>query len=69
MVSSIQALRVENLEARLGLQQFVCTSLELQLEFAQTAEEKRILALRRTQALKEWNVSQFALELLKRGAE
>lgn len=65
----IQALRVENLETRLGLQQFVCASLELELEFAQTAAEKRILALRQTQALKEWNVSQFALELLKRGAE
>jgi hypothetical protein len=65
----VQALRVENLEARIGLQQFLCTSLELELEFAQTAEEKRILALRRAQALKEWNVSQFALELLKRGAE
>ncbi|MGO9324196.1 MAG: hypothetical protein ACLP07_06505 [Terracidiphilus sp.] len=65
----IQALRVENLETRIGLQQFVCATLELELEIAQTAEEKRILALRRTQALKEWNVSQFALELLKRGAE
>jgi hypothetical protein len=65
----VHALRVENLETRIGLQQFVCTSLELELEFAQTVEEKRILALRRTQALKEWNVSQFALELLKRGAE
>jgi hypothetical protein len=65
----IQALRVENLETRVGLRQFVCTTLELELEFAQTAGEKRILGLRQTQALKEWNVSQFALELLKRGAE
>jgi hypothetical protein len=65
----VQALRVENLETRVGLQQFVCTTLELELEFAQTAQEKRVLALRQTQALKEWNVSQFALELLKRGAE
>jgi hypothetical protein len=65
----IQALRVENLETRLGLQQFVCTTLELEIEIAQTAEEKRILALRRAQALKKQNVSRFALELLKRGAE
>jgi hypothetical protein len=65
----VQALRVENLETRIGLQQFVCSTLELELEFAQTAEEKRTLALRQTQALKVWNVSQFALELLKRSAE
>ncbi len=69
MGQMIQALRVENLEARIGLQQFVCTTLELELEFAQTAQEKRILALRQTQALKERTVSQFALDLLKRGAE
>lgn len=65
----IQALRVENLEARVGLQQFVCTTLELELELAQTAQEKNVLVLRQTQALRERNVSQFALELLKRGAE
>jgi hypothetical protein len=69
MVQMVQALRVENLEARIGLQQFVCISLELEIEFAQTAREKRILALRQTQALKERTVSQFALDLLMRGAE
>lgn len=69
MGSMVQALRVENLEARIGLQQFVCVTLELELEIAPTAEQKRILALRQAQALKEWNVSQLALELLKRGAE
>jgi len=65
----IQALRVENLETRIGLQQFVCATLELELELAQTEREKRTLGLRQTQALKACGVSQFALELLKREAE
>jgi hypothetical protein len=69
MDSIIHALRVENLETRVGLRQFVCASLELEIEFAQTAGEKRTLSLRQKQALRDQNVSQFALELLKRGAE
>lgn len=65
----IQALRVENLETRLGLHRFVCTSLELEFEFAQTVEARHILAHRRTEAMKGCDVLQFALELLKREAE
>ena len=69
MGSAIQALRVENLETRLGLRQFVCTSLELEIEFAQTVEARQLLAQRRSQATKDCQVLQFALELLKRQVE
>lgn len=65
----IQALRVENLETRLGLHRFVCASLALEFEFAQTAEARHILAQRRAEEMKDCNVLQFALELLKRQVE
>ncbi len=69
MGSIIQALRVENLETRLGLHQFVCKSLELESEFAQSVEARHILAQRRAKEMVDCNVLQFALELLKREVE
>jgi hypothetical protein len=69
MEAMIQALRVENLETRLGLHQFVCASLELESEFAPTVEARKSLAHRRVQEIRECDVLQFALELLKREAE
>ena len=65
----IQAFRVENLETRLGLHQFVCASLELESEFAQTHEARDILAQRRAEEMKDCDVLQFAVELLRREAE
>jgi len=65
----VQALRIENLEARIGLQQFVCAELELEIELARSAKERRTLSARRTQAIREQNLAKFALELLKREAE
>jgi hypothetical protein len=69
MDSNIQALRIENLETRLGFRRFVSSSLELESEFAQTAAARQILAHQRTQEMKEYNVPRFALELLKREVE
>jgi hypothetical protein len=68
MESKIQALRVENLETRLSLHRFVCTSLDLELEFAQTVEASDLLAHRRIQAMNGCDVLELALELLKREA-
>ena len=69
METIIQALRVENLETRLGLHQFVCASLELESEFAQTVEARNILDQRRAEEMKDCDTLQFALELLKRQGE
>jgi len=54
--ATIQALRVENLETRLGLSRFACTSLELEFEFAQTVESRHILANRWERAIKGCDV-------------
>jgi hypothetical protein len=62
-------MRVENLETRLGLSRFACTSLELELEFAQTFEARHILARRWDRAIKGCDVLQLALELLMREKE
>jgi hypothetical protein len=67
--SIIQALRIENLETRLGLSRFSCISLELEFEFAQTGEARNILADSRDRAIKRCDVLQLALELLKRDKE
>jgi len=65
----IQALRIENLETRLGLSRFSCTSLELEFEFAQNGDARNILADRWDRATKGCDVLQLALELLKRDKE
>ena len=69
MDSLVEALRIENLETRLGLRRFQCATLELELELAATEEQRTILARRRGEAIKGCVVLQLALEILKRQQE
>jgi hypothetical protein len=69
MDTAVQALRIENLEARIGLRQFVCASLEIQIDAAGTAEEKAALISQRDEALKAYFVLRLALDLLRRSQE
>ncbi|MFZ1938229.1 MAG: hypothetical protein WBA18_05385 [Terracidiphilus sp.] len=66
MDSTIEAVRIENLETRLGLRWFQCKTLELELELAATEERRTILARRWAEAMKGCVVLQLALEILKR---
>lgn len=66
---AIHSLRVENLETRLSLRRFVCTSLELELELAQTEAARQILARSWVEAMKGCRVLQLALDLLEREEE
>jgi hypothetical protein len=68
MDSLIQAFRVQNLETRIDLRRFACTSLELEFEFAQTSAAKHDLARQLKQEMKGFRALKFALELLIRGA-
>jgi hypothetical protein len=65
----IEALRTENLETRLSLRKFVCASLELEFEYAQTPMEKSALRRRLVSARQACYVLEFALDLLKREQE
>jgi len=65
----IHSLRVENLETRLGLRRFVCMSLELEIELAQTEASRQILAHSWAEAMKGCRVLQLALDLLQREEE
>lgn len=69
MDSYVQALRIRNLETRLGLRQFVCATLDLQLELATTPGERSALAALWTEAQSGCRTLQVALAILKLDAE
>lgn len=69
MPSTIQSLRIQDLQARLGLRQFVCASLALEIDTAQTSRERAALSLRWEEALAECEVLSAAIDLLKREQE
>ena len=69
MATAVQAFRIQNLEARIGLRHCVCASLELQAEAALTGEERALLLRQRQQALKEYIGLSLILERLKRNQE
>lgn len=69
MDSRVGALRIENFETRLELCRFVCASLEIEIEFATTEQQRLTLARRRIEAAQTLKATGLALELLKRQQE
>lgn len=66
MPPTVKSLRIQNLEARLGLREFVCASLVLEFEYARTSKERAELALRLNRASTECEALRIAIDVLKR---
>jgi len=66
---TIHSMRVENLQTRLGLRKFVCATLELEFELAQSVAARKTLAFALAEAMKGCRVLQLALDILEREEE
>lgn len=66
MDSTFQALRIQDLESRLGLRELVRTTLASEFETSTSTQERAELAFRWDEVLKECFVLRLVLDLLKR---